>query len=53
MGFPRLPSLLRLPLSCALITSGKPILYPELPAFLWIGRRVGKEAPKVVPAPGG
>jgi CubicO group peptidase (beta-lactamase class C family) len=39
--------------SCALITSGKPILYPELPHFLGIGRRVGKEAPKVVPAPGG
>lgn len=39
--------------SCALITSGKPIRYPELPHFLGIGRRIGKEAPKVAPGPGG
>jgi CubicO group peptidase (beta-lactamase class C family) len=30
----------------ALITSGKPILYPELPSFWALMRRVGLEAPK-------
>lgn len=33
--------------SCALITSGKPIVYPGIEHFLGIGRRVGKEAAKV------
>lgn len=33
-------------LSCALITTGKPIIYPELAHFLNIGRRIGLEAPK-------
>jgi CubicO group peptidase (beta-lactamase class C family) len=34
-------------LSCALITSGKPILYPEVLTFVDLGRRIGQEAPKV------
>jgi CubicO group peptidase (beta-lactamase class C family) len=34
-------------LSCALITSGKPIIYPELMHFLNFGIRVGAEAPKL------
>ena len=34
-------------LSCALITSGKPIVYPGVIYFLGIGRRIGKEAPIV------
>jgi CubicO group peptidase (beta-lactamase class C family) len=33
--------------SCALITSGKPIVYPGVEYFLGIGRRVGKEAARV------
>ncbi|MCA1727514.1 MAG: beta-lactamase family protein, partial [Actinobacteria bacterium] len=33
--------------SAALITSGKPIVYPGVTYFLGIGRRIGKEAPKV------
>ncbi|HJP66810.1 MAG TPA: hydrolase, partial [Actinomycetota bacterium] len=34
-------------LSCALITSGKPILYPEVLTFVDLGRRIGQEAPKI------
>jgi CubicO group peptidase (beta-lactamase class C family) len=34
-------------LSCALISSGKPIIYPELTHFLNFGIRVGVEAPKI------
>jgi len=34
-------------LSCALITSGKPFVYPGVTHFLRIGGRIGKEAPKV------
>jgi CubicO group peptidase (beta-lactamase class C family) len=34
-------------LSCALITSGKPIIYPELTHFLNIGIRVAAESPKL------
>ncbi len=33
-------------LSCGLITSGKPIVYPELVSFFDIGRRIGLEAPR-------
>jgi CubicO group peptidase (beta-lactamase class C family) len=33
--------------SGALITSGKPVVYPELPQLLNIMRRIGTEAPKV------
>jgi hypothetical protein len=29
------------------MTSGKPILYPELPEFWSLARRIGSEAPKV------
>jgi CubicO group peptidase (beta-lactamase class C family) len=36
--------------SCALITSGKPIVYPGVTYFLGIGRRIGKEAPSVTGA---
>ncbi len=34
-------------LSVGLLTSGKPILYPELPEFWNLARRIGAEAPKV------
>lgn len=34
-------------LSAALVTSGKPVLYPELPAVWTVMRRIGREAPKV------
>jgi CubicO group peptidase (beta-lactamase class C family) len=34
-------------LSAAVITSGKPVLYPELPAFFAIMRRIGRLSPKV------
>jgi CubicO group peptidase (beta-lactamase class C family) len=34
-------------LSVALLTSGKPILYPELPEFWNLARRIGAEAPKL------
>ena len=34
-------------LAGALITSGKPILYPELPDLWMLMRRIGIEAPKV------
>jgi CubicO group peptidase (beta-lactamase class C family) len=34
-------------LACALITSGKPVLYPELPRFYGLAQRITGEAPKV------
>ncbi len=34
-------------ISAALITSGKPILYPELPRFFGVNQRITSEAPKV------
>jgi CubicO group peptidase (beta-lactamase class C family) len=34
-------------LACAVITSGKPTVYPELPRFYNLTRRIGREAPKV------
>ena len=34
-------------LSAAVITSGKPVLYPELPTFFAIMRRIGRLSPKV------
>jgi CubicO group peptidase (beta-lactamase class C family) len=34
-------------LACAVITSGKPTVYPELPRFLGLINRIGREAPKV------
>lgn len=34
-------------LSVALLTSGKPILYPQLPEFWNVVRRIGAESPKV------
>lgn len=34
-------------LSVGLLTSGKPILYPQLPEFWNVVRRIGAEAPKV------
>jgi CubicO group peptidase (beta-lactamase class C family) len=37
-------------LSCAVLTSGKPILYPELPRFYGLVTRIGREAPKADPA---
>lgn len=37
-------------ISVGLITSGKPMLYPELPQFWGIGWRIGTEAPKVAAA---
>jgi CubicO group peptidase (beta-lactamase class C family) len=36
-------------LSCALITTGKPVLYPEIARFWGVGWRVGREAAKVPP----
>lgn len=33
-------------LSCALITSGKPVLYPEISRFWGVGVRIGHEVPK-------
>jgi CubicO group peptidase (beta-lactamase class C family) len=33
-------------LACALITNGKPIVYPELPRFLGLSQRITSEAPK-------
>jgi CubicO group peptidase (beta-lactamase class C family) len=33
-------------LSCALVTSGKPIIYPELYDLWGITRRIGAETPK-------
>jgi CubicO group peptidase (beta-lactamase class C family) len=34
-------------LSAAILTNGKPILYPELPRFLGLSQRITTEAPKV------
>jgi hypothetical protein len=34
-------------LAGALLTSGKPVLYPELPELLGVMRRIGRHAPKV------
>ena len=32
--------------SCAIVTSGKPMIYPELPDFWGVMRRIGQECPK-------
>lgn len=32
--------------ACAIVTSGKPIVYPELPDFWGVMRRIGQECPK-------
>ena len=37
-------------LACAVLTSGKPILYPELPRFFGLMQRITSEAPKVEPS---
>jgi CubicO group peptidase (beta-lactamase class C family) len=37
-------------LACAIITSGKPIVYPELPRFYAVMQRIAGEAPKVDPS---
>jgi CubicO group peptidase (beta-lactamase class C family) len=37
-------------LACAVLTNGKPILYPELPRFYGLIQRITSEAPKVDPA---
>ena len=34
-------------LSAAILTNGKPILYPELPRFLGLSQRITSEAPKL------
>jgi CubicO group peptidase (beta-lactamase class C family) len=34
-------------LSCAVLTNGKPALYPELPRFYGLMQRITSEAPKV------
>lgn len=34
-------------LSAAILTNGKPILYPELPRFLLLCQRITSESPKV------
>ncbi len=34
-------------ISAAVLTNGKPILYPELPRFLMLSQRITSEAPKV------
>jgi CubicO group peptidase (beta-lactamase class C family) len=34
-------------LSAAILTNGKPILYPELPRFLMLSQRITSESPKV------
>jgi CubicO group peptidase (beta-lactamase class C family) len=36
--------------ACALVTSGKPIVYPELADFWGVMRRIGRECPKADPA---
>ncbi|MFL5870379.1 MAG: hypothetical protein ACJ75R_04815 [Solirubrobacterales bacterium] len=36
--------------ACAVITNGKPTLYPELPRFFGLTRRITSEMPKVDPA---
>jgi CubicO group peptidase (beta-lactamase class C family) len=37
-------------LACAVMTNGKPILYPELPRFYGLMQRITAEAPKVAPS---
>jgi CubicO group peptidase (beta-lactamase class C family) len=37
-------------LAVALLTSGKPVLYPELPQLIGLTALIGREAPKVTPA---
>ena len=37
-------------LSAAFLTSGKPVLYPEIPRFLGLSQRITSEAPKVDPS---
>jgi hypothetical protein len=34
-------------LACAVMTNGKPILYPELPRFYALAQSITSEAPKV------
>jgi CubicO group peptidase (beta-lactamase class C family) len=34
-------------LACAVLTSGKPTVYPEIPRFYNLMRRIGREAPKL------
>ena len=34
-------------LSCAVLTSGKPILYPEVARFYWLMQRITSQSPKV------
>ena len=34
-------------LACAVMTNGKPVVYPELPRFLGLMQRITTEAPKV------
>jgi len=34
-------------ISAAVLTNGKPILYPELPRFLMLSQRITSESPKV------
>jgi CubicO group peptidase (beta-lactamase class C family) len=37
-------------LACAVITNGKPVLYPELGRFYGLMQRITSEAPKVAPS---
>lgn len=37
-------------LAAAILTNGKPILYPELPRFLSLSQRITSEAPKIEPS---
>jgi CubicO group peptidase (beta-lactamase class C family) len=37
-------------ISAAVLTNGKPILYPELPRFLMLSQRITTESPKVDPS---
>jgi hypothetical protein len=37
-------------LACAVMTNGKPILYPELSRFYGLMQRITSEAPKVAPS---
>jgi len=36
-------------LSCAVMTNGKPVLYPELPRFYGLMQRITSQAPKIPP----
>jgi CubicO group peptidase (beta-lactamase class C family) len=36
--------------ACAVMTNGKPVLYPELPRFYGLMQRITSESPKVAPA---